>query len=75
MENKANCIVKPLIVTECMVATLMCNDPNTGKDATLDSPVGRPGQEREKARKVLEVMGGNVIEEEGYGEVINNIGE
>lgn len=53
----------------------MCNDPNTGKDATLDSPVGRPCQERERARKVLEVMGGNVIEEEGYGEVINNIGE
>lgn len=58
-----------------MVATLVCNDPNTGKDATLDSPVGRPCQERERARKVLEVMGGNVIEEEGYGEVINNIGE
>lgn len=75
MEDKANGIIKPLVVTECMVATLVCNDPNAGKDATLDSPVGRPGQERERARKVMEVMGGNVIEEEGYGEVINYIRE
>jgi hypothetical protein len=44
-----------------MEATFMCNDPNTSKDATLNSPIGRPGQEGERARKVLEVMGGNVI--------------
>jgi hypothetical protein len=75
VEDKANCIIKPLIITECMVATFMCNDPNTGKDATLNGPIGRPGQERERTRKVLEVMGGNVIEGEGYGEVIHDIGE
>jgi hypothetical protein len=44
-----------------MEATFMCNDPNTGKDATLNSPIGRPGQEGDRARKVLVVMGGNVI--------------
>lgn len=75
MENKANGIIKPLIVTECMVATLMCNNPNAGKDTTLYSPVGRPGHERERAGKVMEVMCGNVIEAEGYGEVIKDIRE
>ncbi len=75
MENKSNCIIKPLVITECMVATLMCNDTNTGKDAALDNPVDRPCQERERTRKVVEVMCCNVIEAGGYGEVIEDIGE
>lgn len=75
MENKANCIIKPLVITECMVATLMCNDPNSSKDATLDSPVDRPSQECERGREFVEVIGGNIVEAEGYGEVIEDIGE
>ena len=71
MEDKANNIIKQLVVTECMVATLMGNDPNSSKDATLDSPVDWPCQERERAGKEVEVMGGNIIEVEGYGEVAN----
>ena len=71
MEDKANNIIKQLVVTECMVATLMGNDPNTSKDATLDSPIDWPCHERERTGKEVEVMGGNIIEAEGYGEVAN----
>ena len=75
MENKANDIIKQLVVTECMVATLMSNDPNASEDTTLDSPIDWPCKEREGTGKDVKVVGGNIIEAEDYGEIINHIGE
>lgn len=73
MEDEAYYIIKPLVITECVVAAFVGNDPNSGEDAALDSPIKWPGQESKMARKGVEVMGGNVIENKGYGEVINDI--
>jgi len=75
MENKANDIIEQLVVTECMVATLMSNDPNASEDTALDSPVDWPCKERERTGKGVKVVGGNIIEAEGYGEIINDIRE
>ena len=75
MEDEAYRVIKPLVVTECVVAAFMCNDPKTGANAALDGPINWPGQIREKARKGVEVMGGNIVEGKGYGEIVDNVGE
>lgn len=75
MENEADGVIKPLVVAEGVVAALMGDDPDAGEDAALDSPVDWPGQERERPREEMEVMGSHIIEAEGYGEVVNDVGE
>ncbi len=63
MQDEANSVIKPLVVTEGMVTTFMCNDPNSSKDATLEGPVNWPGQVGERIRKEVEIIGSDVIEE------------
>ena len=43
VEDKANGVIQPLVITEGVVATLVGNDPNASKDAALGSPVQSPG--------------------------------
>ena len=48
VEDEANCVVNPLVITEGMVATLVGNNPNASADAALDDPVEGPGQVGER---------------------------
>jgi hypothetical protein len=65
VKYETNKIIKPLIVTKCMVTTFMSNDPNTSENATLENPIDRPKNEGKRVREEMEVSGGNV-EKESY---------
>lgn len=75
MEDEANSVINPLVVTEGMVTTFMSNDPDTGEIAALECPVDGPSNIGEGMRKEVEIRGGNVVQEKGYAEVVNDIGE
>lgn len=49
VENQSNCVVKPLVVAEGVMATLVGNDPDTREDAALEGPVDGPGEVGERA--------------------------
>lgn len=42
MKDQPDGVVNPLVVTESVVTALVCDDPNTGEDATLENPIDRP---------------------------------
>ena len=63
MEDEADGVVEPLVVTEGVVAALVGDDPNAGESAALESPVEGPCKDCEGARKEAEICG-DVIEEE-----------
>jgi hypothetical protein len=75
MEDKANDVIKQLIVAKGMMTTLMSYNPNTGEDTSLDSPINRPGHIGERARKEVEVIGRNIIEDRGNDQVMSNVRE
>lgn len=75
VKDEANCVIEPLIVTEGMVTTLMCNDPDTSHDTALNSPVNWPSHVRKKGRKLVEVIGSNIVQDRNYDQVINKVGE
>lgn len=72
MENEAYCVIKPLIVTEGVMPTLVCYDPNTSQDTALEGPVYWPDHIRQRLREEVEVIGGNVKEDKGKGHVLNH---
>ena len=41
----------------------------------MTDPVNQPGKVRETLRKEVDVIGGEIVEQEGYDQVINNVGE
>lgn len=53
----------------------MSNDPNTGKNTALEYPVNGPSKVGKWGREEVEVIGGSVVEEEGKGEVVNDVRE
>jgi hypothetical protein len=65
VEDEADRVINPLIVTKGMVTTLMCNDPNTSENAALDSPIDWPSKVGKRVREDVEVRGSDVVEEEG----------
>ena len=75
MEDKANDVIKQLIVAKGMMTTLMSYNPNAGEDTSLDSPINRPGHIGERARKEVEVIGRNIIEDRGNDQVMSNVRE
>lgn len=75
VEDKAYSIIKPLVVAEGMVATLVGYDPHTSEDTTLDEIVNRPCQVGEGLGEEVYVSSGNIIKDGGYGEIIYNIGK
>lgn len=58
-----------------MVTAFVGDDPNAGADTALDDPVEWPGQVGEGVGKEVEVRGGNVVEESGKEEVVNDVGK
>jgi len=44
VEDEANQVIEPLVVTEGMVATLVSYDPEASEDTTLENPVDWPSQ-------------------------------
>ena len=75
MEDKTDCVIHPLVVTECMVTALVGDDPNSSANASLENPIHRPGKVVVWRRKEMKVSCGNVVEQSDQGQVINNIGE
>ncbi|KAF5955730.1 hypothetical protein HYC85_008586 [Camellia sinensis] len=41
----------------------------------IEYPVNKPGKVRERLRKEVDVIDGEIVEQEGYDQVINNVGE
>jgi hypothetical protein len=65
MKYETNKIIKPLIVTKCMVTTFMSYHPNTSENATLENPIDRPKDEGKREREGVEVSSG-YVENGGY---------
>lgn len=57
------------------MTTLVGKDPNSGNNTSLKSPVDGPGKIREGTGNEVEVRGGEIVEEEDKGKVIDNVGE
>lgn len=74
MEDEADCVVDPLVVAKRVVAAFVGDDPNSGEDTALCRPVHRPGEGGDGRWEKVEV-GGEVVEEEGGGEVVCHVGE
>lgn len=60
MQQKPNGVIDPLVVTEGMVATFMCYDPNTTYDRGLKEPVNRPCETGEVAGEEVDVTRGRI---------------
>lgn len=75
VQDKADSVIQPLVVTEGVVATFMGNDPNSSQHTALADPVKRPGQVGERVWEEMEVVGSNIVEDRGNYEVVNNIRE
>lgn len=66
MKGKADNVINYLVVTEGVVAALVCDNPHAGECAALEDPIERPGDVGEEGeREEVEVRGGDVVEEEG----------
>ena len=75
MKDEADCVIDPLVITECMVTAFVGNDPDTGENAALKGPVDGPRKGLEVKREELDVRRGYVVEKKDKTEVINNVGE
>lgn len=63
MEDEANQVVQPLVVAKGVVAAFVGDDPDSGEDTTLDSPVEGPGEEGEVVGEGVEVVYGGIGED------------
>jgi len=75
VEDEADSVINPLVITKGMVATFMGNDPDSGANAALKNPINRPCKVAVGGRKHMKVRSCDVVEKENAGEIINNIGE
>lgn len=75
MEDEAHGVVDPLVVTEGMVTALVSYYPNSGEDAALEGPIHGPCEIEERAGQEVKVSRRDVVEEEGEGEVLSEVGE
>lgn len=56
MEDKADNVINHLVVTEGVVAALVCDNPHAGEGAALEDPIQRPGDVGEEGvREEVEV--------------------
>ena len=74
VDNKANKVIDPAIVTEGIMITLMAYDPSPGQDTTLDSNVSCPAQVIKRMWKVLVyVISCNIVKGIGHEEILDEI--
>ena len=73
MKDETNRVIDPLVITKCVVTTLVSNDPNTCQNAALESPIDGPSKELEVFGEEVEISGGYIAEERDQCEVVDNI--
>ena len=73
MEHQAHEVIYPLVITKGMMPTLMGYDPDPCKDTTLEGPIDWPRDIRVRIRQRRNVSCGNVVEQRGQGDIIDDI--
>lgn len=75
VEDEADGVINPLIITKCMMAAFMGDDPNSGANRSLYGPVEAPCKVGVGGGEEGDVCGGDVVEGSDDDEVVDDVGE